>query len=246
MGIRETLRPWLRRHPQLFAATRSALYAARSTYGHLVGSLLGPAQWRRYCSTYPVRKLHLGCGDLFFPGWLNTDGFPRRRDVAFCDVTGTFPFPDNSFDFIFTEHMIEHIDYVRAEKMIAECFRTLKPGGVLRVSTPDLDRILALRDPQTDLARDYLAFALSEIPEAKGQQPAFVINNFVRSWGHTFIYDRPTMAQLLATAGFTAIRPYEAGESDIPELRGIERHGETLPRREFNLVESMVFEATKT
>jgi predicted SAM-dependent methyltransferase len=121
----------------------------------------------------------------------------------------------------------------------------LKPGGKLRIATPGLDRILALHNPTTPLEKDYVRYALGAIPEAVDGQTSFFINQMMRAWGHTFIYDRETLSGLLRSAGFINITERLPGESDDPELTGIERHGETFPNPEFNLIESIVFEGTK-
>lgn len=43
-------------------------------------------------------------------GWLNTDFYPRKN-VPFLNVLKPLPFPDNSFDYVFSEHMVEHIPF---------------------------------------------------------------------------------------------------------------------------------------
>jgi ubiquinone/menaquinone biosynthesis C-methylase UbiE len=59
------------------------------------------------------------------------------RDAIIVDVTRRSPFVDNTFDFIYSEHMIEHIPYVGGRAMLEESYRVLKPGGTLRIATPD-------------------------------------------------------------------------------------------------------------
>ena len=50
-------------------------------------------------------------------------------------------------------------------------------------------------------------------------------NRAFHGWGHQFLYSRPFLERILARTGFEGIRFYEFGESDDPELRGLERHG---------------------
>ena len=80
------------------------------------------------------KKLHLGCGPNRLPGWFNTDLKADGEYVFRLDATKPFPFPSNSFEEIFTEHMIEHIPYTKALSMLKECYRVLQPGGKLRSS----------------------------------------------------------------------------------------------------------------
>jgi len=56
-------------------------------------------------------------------GWLNSDIEPKLKGILYLDATQDFPIEDNSFDYIFSEHMIEHITYNDAKRMISECFR---------------------------------------------------------------------------------------------------------------------------
>jgi predicted SAM-dependent methyltransferase len=220
-------------------------YALLGFYGATVGRVYGAVMWPIYRRAHRIRRLHLGCSELLRPGWFNTDKYPRRLGVAYCDATARYPFEDGAFDYVFTEHMIEHVPYSGGRLLVFECLRVLRPGGKLRISTPDLDRILALRQPTTRLQEDYIKFALGEIPEAVDGQICFFINQFMRAWGHTFIYDRETLSGLMRSVGFTDIIERRPGQSEDPELVGLERHGETFPTPEFNLIESMVLEGTK-
>jgi SAM-dependent methyltransferase len=76
------------------------------------------------------------------PGWFNTDLLPTRSEVVYLDATRRFPFKNNTFDYVHSEHMIEHIEYDSALFMLRECIRLLRPGGKIPMSTPDL-RVLA-------------------------------------------------------------------------------------------------------
>src|SRR5437868_4053917 len=92
---------------------------------------------KAYLLIHKVPKIQLGAGLNNLTGWFNTDYFPRNN-VLFVDVTKPFPIPSNSFQFIFSEHHIEHISYKYAVEMLREAFRIMKPGGHIRISTPDL------------------------------------------------------------------------------------------------------------
>jgi len=233
------------RQPALYQRFRGLAYSALGLYGATAARLYGWVGWPAYRRANTVRRLQLGCATRLKPGWFNTDKYPLRFNVAYCDAAARYPFEDNAFDYIFTEHMIEHLPYAGGRALAAECLRVLKPGGKIRISTPDLDRILALRQPANDLERRYVAFMLDGIPEARDGHSGFLINEFVRAWGHTFIYDRQTLPGLLKVAGFIDIVEHRPGQSDDPNLAGLERHGEAFPDPDYNLIESMVFEATK-
>lgn len=47
----------------------------------------------------------------------------------------------NTYDVVFTSHMLEHIPHFRLEKTISEFNRILKTNGVLRIVVPDLEKV---------------------------------------------------------------------------------------------------------
>jgi predicted SAM-dependent methyltransferase len=51
------------------------------------------------------------------------------------------------FDYVFSEHMIEHVSYAEGLLMLRECLRVLKPGGRIRIATPSLEVLLDLYKP---------------------------------------------------------------------------------------------------
>lgn len=199
-----------------------------------------------YLNGAKTRKLHIGCGKNVLPGWLNCDQSLFFPQVIYLDATAPLPFADASFDFVFSEHMIEHVPFVAGQRMLHECFRILKPGGVIRISTPNLESIASLMcEPATPEKEIYIRIATDKyIPENEKYLPGFVVNNFYWDFWHYFIYDPATLTQALESAGFWRIQQMTSGLGSAPETSGLESHakivGSTLD--EF---ESMVFEATK-
>ncbi len=198
----------------------------------------------RYLEDHAQLKLQIGGGGRKLEGWLNTDLYPARG-VMRMDATARFPFPDATFAFIFSEQMIEHVDYVSAQRMLTECHRVLEPGGTLRIATPDLRFLVELfRKPWADTQQRYVQWTLkTSIPEAPIQAAAFVLNNDVRNWGHAFLYDEEVLGDSLRRAGFAKVRRMPLGESDLLPLRGLEQ-SRTLAA-DLLRDESLAMEATK-
>ncbi len=202
----------------------------------------------RYLKSNPVRRLQIGAGANIRPGWLNTNWYPIllfARQSVFLDATKRFPLPDASFDYIFSEHMIEHVPYDGGLAMLRECLRVLKPGGKLRIATPDMAFVVDLLNPQrTPQQEAYIKWAAASfLPADIPATPISVVNNFVRDWGHVYIYDKATLADSLEKAGFVGITPFKVSESDDPELAGIDNCGR-MPDG-FMQLESMTFQASK-
>ena len=157
----------------------------------------------------PQSKLHLGCGPLALPGWINLDNAPYPGVDRVLDVSEGLPFED--VQFIFAEHFIEHLAFDAATALMRECRRVLRGDGVLRLSTPNLDWVWASHYRKVLTAEEAVL-------------ACFAINRAFRGWGHQFLYNETTLKSLLLDAGFANVERREYGESEIPELQGIERH----------------------
>lgn len=88
--------------------------------------------------------VNLGCGRTFHPDWINLDLQPSAPEVQAHDILSGLPFPDNTLDAVYHSHVLEHLTQDQGERMLRDCWRALKPGGVLRIVVPDLEQIARL------------------------------------------------------------------------------------------------------
>ena len=66
------------------------------------------------------------------------------KNVVAHDLKKGIPFADNSFDVVYHSHVLEHFPKVEALTFIRECYRVLRPQGILRVVVPDLEQIVRM------------------------------------------------------------------------------------------------------
>jgi len=172
----------------------------------------------------PVRKLHIGCGTNILPGWLNADFNTLHPAVFHLDATRRFPFRNGEFAFVFSEHMIEHVSYSDGLAMLSECYRVMDRGATIRISTPNLAFVIDLYQPdKTNLQQQFLDWSADiHLHDRAMNEDTFVINNYVRDWGHLFIYDEKVLRKSLAEAGFKDIVRCELQDSRYPDLRNLE------------------------
>lgn len=195
---------------------------------------------RSYFGENIIYKLQIGSSSNIMTGWLNSDIFPSHN-VLYLDATKRFPFVDEQFHYVYSEHMIEHISSEQGIFMLSEVHRVLKKDGTLRIATPDLKFLINLyMNPTDSQKRDYILFVNSTSTKNPFlNNPVPVINNFFRDWGHQFIYDYETLKKSLQSVGFKNIRRVEVGKSEILDLNGIEHHGRIIGEMN-NILETMV------
>ena len=217
----------------LLRAAGAAHYARR---GHRIRR----ATVERYLAESEEPKLHFGAGPISLDGWLNCDLITGDVHV---DLERPLPLPSGAFACAFGEHVIEHLDERAIPGLLRELHRVLRPGGVLRLTTPDLRKLIALyedRNPEIGLER-YSAW-LSAQTGKDSTQPAQVFNDYMRLWGHRHVFDEPELKARLRAAGFESVERREPLASPHPALRGLERHG---GEEWVNRAEAMTLEATR-
>jgi len=202
-----------------------------------------------YLKHHQVRKLQLGTGQNLLEDWLNTDvnpdPSPDLGGIVFLDAKKPFPIEDGTFDYVFLEHVIEHVQFNEGLSLLRECHRILKPDGRIRIATPDLETLIQLHTTQkTDIQKRYVNWIVDKfLPEVGIYSECFVINNAFRNWRHQFIYDHATLQLAMERTGFVNVISYRPGESDDENLRGIESHGKAIGDEDLNRFETMVLEA---
>ena len=81
-------------------------------------------------------KLNIGCGPYKKPGYINIDKNPIWEPDKVVDVRNGFPFDDNSVDEIWASHFMEHLDKDEIIFVLSECYKKLKPNGILTIKIP--------------------------------------------------------------------------------------------------------------
>ena len=162
-------------------------------------------------------KLHLGCGPVVLPGWINIDARYHPGVVVMELPSGLKWFPDNAISFVYCSHMIEHVDYPdQVHQLATEVHRILKPGGALRFVVPGIERII-----RAYVADDKAFFKDQERfhPPSCTTKMEHLMYALQQHGEHKYGYDFETAQKFLRRAGFTKISNSCYNDSEFPELR---------------------------
>lgn len=157
------------------------------------------------------------------------------KKIMVRDVRKKLPFDDESIDFIYSSHLIEHLRKDEAEKVLRECIRVLKRGGLIRLVVPDLEL----------MARNYLK-EIEDIQTNKGKKreyrpserfldvlgvgvertkTPFILKIFSSGY-HKWMYDQFSLTALLASCGFTDIQKRSYKEGGVPDIEFLDNRPE--------------------
>lgn len=120
------------------------------------------------------------------------------------DLSANIPYPDQSADVIFSSHFLEHLYHDQALSLIRECYRCLKPSGLLRLSIPDLEYAVGLyhQGRKEAMLKNYFFVEDDD-------------NHFSR---HKYMYDFPMLANILKKTGFSDITRCEYRQGKMPDI----------------------------
>ena len=154
------------------------------------------------------------------------------------DVAEPLPFDDGSVDWVYAEHLIEHVPLRVAIGWLAEVRRILAPGGLLRITTPDLARYVEGYRSGGEGGGGFFAKHRRRLRTMRVGPPmparrAFMFNQIFYLYGHRWIYDVDELRHAVSEAGFApeALREcaFRAGSRpDVADLDTTFRSDETI------------------
>jgi predicted SAM-dependent methyltransferase len=202
-------------------------------------------------------KLNVGCGPVQPPGWVNIDNSYRARFASFVpwldgllvkagaipetefkpgirgvDLDRPLPWPTGSVAAVYGGEVLEHFTREDGVRLLSECFRVLRPGGVLRMRVPDNARFWS----------NYIAEygAMHQRPRGEWSLAhTRWIEKFFREistgkrWGssghfHKWMYDDVSLILTFESVGFRDVSRMPYLESRIPDVAAVEVRDELI------------------
>ena len=179
-----------------------------------------------YINTKGLCKIQYGCGIKLLKEWVNVDSLPIELLTAWrknqlpdadqqpvelffyrtLDLTSRQPFANNSFDIGFCEDFIEHLSQAESITFLSECYRVLKPGGILRMSFPGLEGVL----------KNHYVGPTSYKSANEAKMDCY------DQWEHIHFYSREELRLVATHLGYSNVTFTAYGASTHAELQGLE------------------------
>ena len=178
------------------------------------------ARAARDAGSSPLR-LNIGAGRHRIPGWINTDihwGAQSHLDLL-------RPWPrevDGKVGWVYADNVIEHFSIEDVAVVLENAYRSMTPGGVIRLATPDVEAAAKAYLEDSDLAKEHL-----HRHKESGYTVRYTVDLlriiFAESGHHLgFCFDEYSLQSELERVGFVNIKRTAVGESEHPELVGLE------------------------
>ncbi len=152
------------------------------------------------------------------------------------DICEPLPFEDSCVAWVYAEHLLEHVSMTAAVGWLGEVRRILAPGGLLRLTTPDLRKYVQSYlhgDGFFAKHRGRMRKALGGFAPPMPARAAFMFNQLFYLYGHRWIYDFDEVKHALHSAGFDADSARlcgfrEGARPDVAQLDQMIRNDETM------------------
>ncbi len=166
-------------------------------------SLVGLVKSKVFFDKNKVNKLEIGAGNVRKNGFITLD-LSRKTDFPF-DLRIGLPFPDESLDFIYSEHVMEHFSYDDLRALLKDCYRALKPSGIFSAAIPNariyLDAYLHPANFDREKYCQYKQYHL-----AYKSRIDFVNYIFYMNGHHRYMFDEDNIQSVLTDVGLRNVR----------------------------------------
>ena len=126
-------------------------------------------------------QLNIGCGKKSEDGFIGMDVRDCGQEIVW-DVRDGIPFPDNSLDFVWSSHFMEHLTNAEAKALFHDIYRVLKIGGITQHILPHI------KDP-TAYYFDHLSFwneeRIDTLPGVSGLEGFKITQNIMTNQANT-------------------------------------------------------------
>jgi len=178
-----------------------------------------------------ITRINLCSGSILFDNYCNIDIY-WGADLFIDLEKKLLPFSTNSIDVVVCTSAINYFTRERGEKIIHEVFRILKPGGIARFSTQDLESITS------KYVNKDMGFFFQKLPNGQERFIGETMCDKLNSWfygyavaknkGCKYFYDFETLSSIFKKVGFNKIENKQYLDSKIEDIEKIDNRPDQM------------------
>jgi len=180
-------------------------------------------------------KVHFGCGNKFMQGYVHVDCAKYPHVDYVSDSSSLEMFEDESLNLIYASHVFEYFDRTEAATVLADWFRKLKLGGIVRLAVPNIDMLISTYQATNDLN------SILGPLYGKWENPSGAIY-------HKTVYNFASLKSILEDAQFSKVQGWKWQDVFTGELEGFDDYSQAYyPHmdKEHGILISLNVEASK-
>lgn len=167
----------------------------RTVYLNGIGTVVRKLRAPQLPSPAGPVLIHIGCGEINDPRFINIDARPFPHVHKVTTSLRLEDFESNTVDLIYSCHVVEHVSFREVAALFSRWRDTLKEGGIVRISVPDFDHIVAMYGAENRNINSILPALMG------GQDYPF---NF-----HYAAFNAESLTQLFLDAGFSKVEKWD-------------------------------------
>lgn len=193
---------------------------AKTQYTQFGCGLCAPKQWLNFDSSpaLPLQKLPI-IGKLIPSGPYGR--FPQN--VRYGDIVKGLPIPEESVEFLYCSHVLEHLTLNELRQALKHCYQYLQPGGIFRLVLPDLEFMVKnyIHSTSSEAALEFMRITWLGKENRQRNLVAF-LKEWVSGGQHLWMWDYKSLSIELENVGFKDIRRAYIGDSGISAFSEVE------------------------
>ena len=166
-----------------------------------------------------LKIANLACGGEQPPGkwWMHFDQNGVDRDnFKVANIFPKIPVEDGFCDGVLASHFLEHLTVTQSLVFLTECYRIMKPGGIIRIVVPDPEKFY------TGTIQGELEWGDAYYSDQTFMQYALFYPGNPNESGHEQLLEKFGLYCLLLQSGFHKARQMQYRVSQLPPLADID------------------------
>lgn len=148
-------------------------------------------------------NIELGESQKRLEGWTTVD-LNEGSDICLDLSSLPLPFPDNCIHQIYSSHLLEHLFHREMSELLVECYRILRPKGIIKIAVPNGRIYLEAYFKPEEF--NYKEYCLWDTGLSYKSKIDYV--NYMAYMGghHRHMFDEESLLIILADAGFKNVK----------------------------------------